>query len=96
MYWLLPTDKRFKKSLKELNCSNEKIKGMSHSKEIKKHNYIFVGYTPNRSDSNDDNNWGWNSYKGKPKDRHYEENDYKFMGMINIDESEFAANKFNI
>jgi len=99
MYWLIPTDKRFKKSLKQLNFSIEKIKGFSNSKEIKKHNYIFVGYNPNLNSNNnniDDYNWGWNRYRGKPTEDYYEDNNYKFMGNINIDESEFAANKFNL
>ena len=95
-YWLLPTDDRFVKSLKQINCTDRKIRGFLDSSSLKECKYIFVGYDNSNNNFNVDDKWGWNEHKNKLTDNYYEDNNYKFMGIVNIDDSELAANKFNI
>ncbi len=96
MYWLLPTDNRFKKSLIQINCTERKIRSLLDSSSLKEHKYVFIGYDKTNYDSNIDFKWGWNEYRNKMTDDYYENNNFKFMGTVNIDESELVANKFNI
>ena len=96
VYWLLPTDDRFEKSLMKIKCPVNRIILFLNNYNIKT-KYIFVGYNANRVIYDVSNwNWGWERYRGYDNCDFYEENNYKFMGTINIDESELAANKFNI
>jgi len=97
IYWLIPTDERFKDSLKKINCSKYYLKTISGVRDSEKklnHDYMFVGYSEGVNDMN--LGWGWNVYIGKIKDAWYEEHGYKFGGTINIPEFEFEIKKYNI
>ena len=91
-YWLLPTDERFKKSLKQINCAKEFIHAMLTNDTVSR--YVFIGF--NNNNINDRYNWGWNPYFGTMNDKHYDKIGYKFMGTINIPNYELEANKYNI
>lgn len=102
-YWLLPTDDRFEDSLRKIGCPddvyNQKFK---NNNNIKKFKYIFIGYSCYTyvfdyiKNINNPDKWGWNHYNSTLSDPYYEENKYKFMGLVNISDFELEANKFNI
>ena len=89
-YWLLTSDDRFEKSLKQIKCPNNNIKIFLNNNRIKNIKYVFICYSPYNKQ------WEWNSYKGKLLDDYLEENNYKFGGSININEFELDADKFNL
>jgi len=93
-YWLLPTDERFKKSLKKIKCTKDRTREFLINEQIKDM-YVFIGYNPERGNTESDK-WGWDKYFEYYNDGFYEKNDYKFMGKININDYELDANKFNI
>jgi len=88
-YWLLPTDDRFEKSLRDIGCTST---WFLDSERIKKNKYIFVSYI--------NADWGWNVYKGKLTDDFYESMGCKFKGTVNIlghdPELEDPINKYNL
>ena len=90
-YWLLPTDRRFKKSLKKIDCSPIFIDSILKFRESyhKKYNqkYIFI--------AKNDSVWGWMPYGEKNSDEFFNKRDYVFCGNINI-EDEMTAIKYNI
>lgn len=94
-YWLIPTDDRFEKSMKEIGCDIGQLKSKSLTGRdlIKEHEYIFVYY-------NSDNDWSWTNYYGELKDEIGEKNNYDFQGTVNIvgndPEAEKATTKYNL
>ena len=94
-YWLLPTDERFEDSLKKINCPEYIMKlRFLHNHELRDgFKYAFIGCETNSSHYSD---WGWNTYKGELSDEYYEECKYKFKGLVNIEEHELVADKYNL
>jgi len=99
-YWLVPTDKRFKNSLKKLNCPKDRIQNyvnyaLENVLTIKdyRRNYMYIVYHPEYEPLK---KWGYEYYNGGINDKWMDEKGYKFGGVINVDESEFVANKFNL
>ena len=45
-YWLLPTDERFKKSLTDINMSEEQIKRFLYNNIFRELKYVFISYYP--------------------------------------------------
>jgi hypothetical protein len=92
-YWLVPTDDRLIKSLKEIKCDSESINRLDRIFSSKDFNYVFVGYTSH-------DNWGWMMFKGKMRNKWYDENGYKFMDAVNIYDGEVESreyvNKYNL
>ena len=79
-YWLLPTDSRFAKSLKDVHCK-EKLQFIKNS-QIFKRPYVFLIETkPNLGVMS---GWGWNPYYGKIFDEHCIDNNIEFCGLINM------------
>lgn len=98
-YWLVPTDKRFEKSLKDLNCPKDRIDNYMRfvlpralEDSIHSNNYIFIIYHP---DYESLMRWGWDYYDKLP-DEYYSTNKFEFGGTVNIEQFELDANKFNI
>ena len=83
----MPTDDRFEKSLREINCREDDIIVYLRNKDFyhEKHDFIFVSSC-----------LGWMPYEGKPRCKYYENNGYKFMGNINIEDYELVAKKYNL
>ena len=90
-YWLLPTDNRFRKSLKAIGCPEVNILYFIKNEQIKKDYYVFI-----LLDNTNAKVWGWNQYKGEPRDDYSEKHNYNFKGLVNIEEYELAANKYNL
>jgi hypothetical protein len=79
-FWLVPTDERFVKSLKDLGCSKSFIKYQSNNKNIQLTKYVYVGIG-NRVSTDD---WSW-----APDDIGEKEfRNYTYMGTINLTEDE--------
>ena len=83
-HWLMSTDERFEDSLRQIKCSENRIKGFLSNRSINS-KYIFIGYNPNRGNVEDDK-WGWTEYEDNLTDNFYEINNYKFMGTVNMNE----------
>lgn len=96
IYWLLPTDDRFKDSLNKINCNKEYIRDLLTSPVYRENLFIFIGYDGSTSAINDRVRWGWCAYEGTLKNEFYEEERYKFGGAINIEDYELKANKYNL
>lgn len=95
-YWLLPTDYKFEDSLRKIGCPEYKIRLFLDNNYIPKDYFVFIGlakYT-------DIDSWGWNNYEGSLNSRYYDETDYDYKGIINIEDWEFEVktmtNKYNI
>jgi len=101
-YWLVPTDDRFEKSLLQINCNKKFIFDMLNNIKNMDDKYLFIGYNydenfgSNNSNYNRPGVWNWNPYKGKKYDDLYNEQGYKFCGLVNIREGELDANKYNL
>lgn len=80
-YWLLPTDNRFAKSLKDIHCK-EKLRFIKNS-QIFKRPYVFLIYEKKSNRAITDS-WGWNPYYGKIFDEHCINNNIEFCGLINM------------
>jgi hypothetical protein len=89
-YWLLPTDDRFEKSLKSIDCPQDvRERRFLYNHDLRDYNkYVFVG--------RDHIGWGWNPYKGEKLDNYYQRCKYKFKGMINIEDYELESEKYNL
>jgi hypothetical protein len=97
LYWLIPTDDRFRESLKEIKCSSNYMNILNgDSCKARKYKYVFIGY----SIVDNIEPWGWNSYSDEMVDRYFEKNGYKFMGTVNILDGEIelseVVNKYNL
>jgi hypothetical protein len=103
-YWLLPTDDRFEKALKKIGYTI----GGHHQNFLENHplrglKYVFIGF-----DSDYDYEWGWMDDSPKSvydihnindvKSNYYENQGYKFSGVIDADEIQKAliADKYNL
>lgn len=92
-YWMLPTDERFLKSLKEIGCTNDALYELSFKLNyIKNHHninnkYIFISY------NNYPIGWAWMPFDRKD---FFEDANYKYMGAVNIPEYELSTLKYNI
>ena len=96
-YWLLPTDSRFAKSLKDIQCALLDKKNFLKNNNIHKYSYVFIIY------ENDNallmNGWGWNPYKGKITDDYSENKKLEFCGLINMNvdqDMELISQKISI
>jgi hypothetical protein len=97
LYWLVPTDDRFEDSLKKIKCPKDVIYGMLNGIISDNNKYIFIRYNGKEiSMILAANKWGFNPYKGELYDPFYEKEGYRFVGMVNIDEYELDANKYNL
>jgi hypothetical protein len=105
LYWLIPTDDRFEDSLKKIKCAKSYSEGLLKSvhQYTRKsddpnfdNKYMFIGYNGKSRVKHSSSKWGWNPYYGKLYDSYYEEEGYKFAGMVNIEEYELTANKYNL
>jgi hypothetical protein len=97
LYWLVPTDDRLGYSLKKIKCAKSFSEGIQNSiKEYYNGEYIFIGYNGKANTKISSSKWGFNQYKGELSDPYYEEEGYRFVGMVNIDEYELDANKYNL
>ena len=85
-YWLLPTDRRFKKSLRQIGCNQNYIDIVSKMKNRHDQKYIYI--------SNDNEDWGWMPYN-KRSIEWFEKRDYIFSGNINI-ELDTKIDKYNL
>jgi hypothetical protein len=96
IYWLLPTDKRFKDALKKINCNEYFMNELLTKTIYRESAYIFIGYTGTTPVTNIVTRWGWNEYKSELTDYYYEKYGYKFGGAINIPDWEFNIKKYNL
>lgn len=93
-YWLLPTDDRFEDSLKQINCPTPRIYEFLRNNNIE-NKYIFIANAPNGI-STSSPYWAWNNYIDVEYDITFDGMGFKYMGKINILDSEFVAMKYNI
>jgi hypothetical protein len=96
-YWLLPTDDRFEKSLKSINCPKDVMESrFLYNHDLRYYNkYVFIG-RDNISWGWNPYKWGWKPYKGEKSDDYYQRFKYKFKGMINIEDYELESEKYNL
>ena len=86
-YWLVPTDDRFEDSLKQIGIEKKRM-SYSHffEEEIRNHGkYIFVSL-----------NGEWDEYIGNIHNETYEDDGFEFGGVINIEDYELEAEKYNL
>ena len=90
-YWLLPTDNRFAKSLKDIHCK-EKLRFIRNS-QIFKRPYVFLIYEKRSYYCS----WSWNPYYGEIFDKYCIDNNIEFCGLINmnIDQDTGPINQLN-
>jgi len=99
IYWLVPTDKRLKKSLTQINCPKDIIDNYINNVLPKLENnnylgsYIFITYRPEYEPLI---RWGWDYYHNTLPDEWLSKNNFVFGGTINIEQFELDANKFNL
>ena len=92
-YWLLPTDDRFEKSLYKINAPLKFLTNQGIEKDF----FVFIG-----NDGREDTtfSWGWDPYDGKRLEWWFEENGFRFMGCVNMEdwkpELYMATKKYNL
>ena len=91
-YWLLPTDDRFEKSLKQIGCRNEVIKSFLDLEDKENADFIYVAYG---------GVYGWecmffSDENIKNYNDYFEKRGYIFMGAINLEDYELDAIKYNL
>lgn len=101
-YWLLPTDYRFENALRKIGWVKVDL---PHNPDfltnvsIKAEKYVYIGTIPAT------NYWGWMNFNesiditpDNIKCDFYENNEYKFQGIVDIPELELEldANKYNL
>lgn len=90
-YWLVPTDKRFIPSLKELGCDKNFINYQSKNENIFRNKYVYIGFGNNYPYDS----WTWSSGTDEGKSA-FEKENYRYIGSINIDPWEFDQDKYNL
>ena len=95
-YWLLPTDERFEKSLKEIGCPKQQIfRFLSRLSRHLMGSFVFIGCRFNNNPQA--RQYGWIKYDGgELKNDFYEGESFKFSGTINIEEYELESEKYNL
>jgi len=96
-YWLIPTDDRFEKSLREIGCSDGTIEQFENTLNLFEKPYFFIGYSPNGLFGHSDiEQWDWDEFQNNMTDADFEKHGYTFKGAINIEQIELDTLKFNI
>lgn len=96
-FWIVPTDERFIKSLKDIGCSKKFIEYQSKNENIFKQKYVFISYE-SYDEFDSHNGWGWSTGAenlNNPKLSIYS-NTHRYMGMVNIEDYEFISDKYNL
>jgi hypothetical protein len=82
LYWLLPTDIRYWKSIKEIGCPLEYAKSVKNGLNDE---YVYISY--NYSTTYMDG-YGWMPFENSIKSDFYEDDNYLFKGAVNLNKEE--------
>jgi hypothetical protein len=89
LYWLVPTDKRFRRSLVKIGCSPSWINFQVKNSNILEHEYAYIAFITGGMQT-----WNWMP----SSDGTYFERNWgcKFMGSVNIEPFELDGFKYNL
>ena len=96
-YWLLPTDRRFRSALKKIGFDRDIHSFVTSLRKrlLDKpdyNNYVFICY----ESFDEDCPFSWMPYQGELFDEYLENEEFKFSGLINIEEYELSLKKYNL
>jgi len=94
LYWLIPTDDRLESAMKKIGCSKNYILNSEFIK--KRYKYIFIAYDGESRTKLAANRWDWQPYESEFFNTYLNNNNYKFIEMVNIPDYEIASQKYNI
>lgn len=86
VYWLVPCDERYNKSMEFIGCTKEYIDFMRD--QFTKQRYVFIGCSDSNIISNISNGYGWMPFYDSFTSDYYESRDFTFLGAVNLDEDE--------